>query len=126
MTLPGPPSITGSAAKLIHCIVPDDGTDKGLLRILRDHHGITRANSSACSAVSILSAATTRRGKLPEPQLGRIVTVIVDEDQADTLFAFIYEHAKVGRPGGGMVLMASIALATPFLMPEGVPDEAGK
>jgi hypothetical protein len=126
MTLPGPRPITGSAAKLIYCLVPDDGTDKRLLRILRDHHVITRANSSACRAVSILRAATTRRGKLPEPQLARIVTVIVDQDQADTMLDFIYEHAKVGRPGGGMVMMASIALATPFLMPEGVPDETGE
>jgi hypothetical protein len=126
MTLPGPSPITGSAAKLIYCLVPDDGTDKGLLRILRDQHGITRANSSACRAVSILRAAATRRGKLPEPLLARIVTVIVAEDQADAMFDFIYEHAKLGRPGGGMVLMASIALATPFLMPEGVSDETGE
>ena len=123
MTFPEPRPVSGSAAKLIRCLVPDDGTDKRLLRKLRDHHGITRAHSSACRAVSILRAATTRRGKLPEAQLARIVTVIVDEDQADTVFDLVYEHAEVNRPGGGMVLMASITLATPFLMPEGVPDE---
>ncbi len=126
MTLPGPTPINISAAKLIYCIVPDDGTDKHLLQILRDRHGITRANSSACRSVSMLRAAASRRGKLPEPQLARLVTVIVDEDQADKLFDFVYEHARVGRPGGGMALMARVAHATPFLMPAGVADETGE
>lgn len=76
--------------------------------------------------ISILQGATTRRGKLPEPQLVRMVTVVVDVDQADAVFDFIYEHARIGRPGGGMVLMAPLILATPFLMPAGVPNEAGE
>lgn len=126
MTMPGLSPVSGSMAKLIHCLVPDDGTDKQLLRLLRDQHGITRANSSSCRAVSMLQAATTRRGKLPESLLARLVTVITDEDHADTLFDFIYEHARVGRPGGGMVLMSRVAHATPFLMPAGIPDEPGE
>ena len=53
------------------------------------------------------------------------MTAIVEDNEADTLFDLIYEHANVGPPGGGMVLMASIELATPFLMPAGVPEETG-
>jgi nitrogen regulatory protein PII len=75
--------------------------------------------------VSILRDATTRRGKLPEPELARLVTVIVDADRADTVFAFIYAQAHIGRPGGGAVMMAPLAVATPFLMPPDVPDESG-
>lgn len=126
MTSSAPTPVAGSAAKLIRCLLPDDGTDRRLLRRLRDQQGITRANSTSCRGVSILRDATTRRGKLPEPELARLVTVIVDADRADTLFAFIYAQAHIGRPGGGAVTMAPLAVATSFLMPADVPNEPGE
>jgi hypothetical protein len=35
----------------------------------------------------------------------------------------MYEVAQINRPGGGMMFMGRLLGATPFLLPEGVPDE---
>lgn len=119
------PGVPGGPAKLIYCVIPDDGTDKELLRTLRGQHGVTRANSIYCRGIAVLQAAEARGGKMPEPYLARLVTVVAEASEADMLFDFIYEQARVGRPGGGLVAMAPLAFATPFALPSDLPEEAG-
>jgi hypothetical protein len=118
--------VPGGAARLIHCILPDDGTERRLLAWLRDEKGITRANSVYCRGHSVLREAVTRRGKLPEPSLVRLVTIVVESDQADALFDLIYEKADMHRPGGGTVIMTPVTFATPFALPKGVANELGE
>jgi hypothetical protein len=105
-------------------MVPDDGTDKRLLSTLRSQRGVNRANSVYCRGIAVLENAEARRGKLPEPVLARLVTVIVEETEADALFDFIYEEARIGRRGGGVIAMAPVTLATPFQLPPDLSDEA--
>jgi len=109
--------------KRILVALPDDGTDHRLLEALRRDKGITRADSVHVRAVAALQEAATRRGRLPEPSLARLVTVIATEQAADDLFDYICSVAEINRPGGGMVLMDRLLGATPFLLPEGLPDE---
>ena len=116
--------VPGRAAKLTSCILPDDGTERRLLTWLRGQ-GITRANSVYCRGHSVLREAKARRGKLPEPSLVRLVTIVVDAGEADALFDLIYEKGNVHRPGGGILVMAPLALATPFVLQEGVANESG-
>lgn len=118
--------VPGGPAKLISCLLPDDGTERRLLRWLRQERGITRANSVYCRGHSVLRQAKARRGKLPEPELVRLVTIVVEPSEADALFDLVYEQANVGRPGGGAVLMVPLAFATPFALPEGVADESAR
>jgi hypothetical protein len=115
--------IPGPAAKLISCILPDDGRELRLLQWLRDQQGVTRANSVYCRGHSILRQATARRGKLPEPTLVRLVTIVVDADQADALFDLIYAQADMHRPGGGSLIMAPLTCTTAFELPQGLADE---
>jgi hypothetical protein len=123
--VPPDAGVSGGPAKLIACILPDDGTERRLLRWLRDKQGITRANSTYCRGLPVLGESAARRGKLPEPSLVRLVTIVAEADEADALFDLIYERANIHRPGGGSLFMTPLAFATPFVLPDGVPDEAG-
>jgi hypothetical protein len=109
--------------KRILVALPDDGTDHRLIEALRRDKGVTRANTVSVRAVAALQDATTQRGRLPEPSLARLVTVIATEQAADDLFDFICSTADINRPGGGMVLMNRLIGATPFMLPENLPDE---
>ncbi len=111
------------ACKLITCILPDDGSEKALLRALRDEMGITRANSTNCLGLAVFAEAKSKPGKLPEPVLARKVDVVVPEADADALYDYIYAKARIGRPRGGAVWMAALSLSSPFALPAEVPVE---
>lgn len=115
--------VPGGAAKLIYCILPDDGTERRLLHWLRDQPGLTRANSVYCRGLAMPPQATTRRAPLPEPSLMRLVTIVVAADQADALFDQIYAQAELHRPGGGTLLMTPLTFATPFMLPQDLANE---
>jgi hypothetical protein len=112
------------ACKRIMVILPDNGTDRRLIKALHRERAITRVDTVSVRAVAALQEAKTKGGRLPEPILARLVTVVVTETAADAVFDYIYAAAAIDRPGGGMVLMERLLGATPFLLPEGVPDEA--
>jgi len=116
-------AIPHEPGKRILVALPDDGTDRELIRALRRDHGITRVDTVPARAVAALQQAKTRRGRLPEPALAKLVTVVVTANEADAVFDYICANAKIGRPGGGMVLMDQLLGATPFILPAGVPDE---
>lgn len=118
--------VPGGAAKLISCILPDDGTERRLLTWLRDEKGITRANSVYCRGHSVLREVVTRRGRLAEPSLVRLVTVVAEAGEADVLFDQIYTQTDMHRPGGGGLFVTPLTFATPFALAEGVANESGE
>jgi hypothetical protein len=110
-------------AKMIVCTLPDDGTDIKIIHQLRIEKDVTRADSIACRGVHNLQNAKTRLGKLPEPTLYRLLTIIVAETQADDVFDFVYDKAQIGQPGRGVLVQTTILGATSYAMPDDVPEE---
>ena len=111
------------SSKLITCVLPDDGSHKLLLEALHREKNITRAEAVSCLGMTRLADANIKPGTLPDTFLARIVTVVVPQTEADSLFAFIYEKARVGRDGGGVVMQSALATSTPYILPEEVAEE---
>ncbi len=109
--------------KLISCILPDDGTARSLLRILRDEKKIKRAVSTNCMGLAVLADAKTKFGELPQPTLVKRVDVTVLSEDANALYEFIYNQASIDRPQGGIMWMSDISLASSFNLPANVPLE---
>lgn len=121
LTVPAPFALQTS--KRIRALLPDDGTDRQLVRALREDKGINAVDSVAVRAVSMLQEAKSSKGQLPEPMLARLVTVIVSPENADEIFEFIFQVANINRPGGGLMLMDRLMGTTAFCLPDGIPDE---
>ena len=119
-------SVPREACKLITCVLPNDGTEKKLIRALRDEKQITRANSVSCLGMAVLADARTKFGELPEPTLVRKVDVVVPEADADELYDYIYEKANIGRLQGGAIWLGALTLTSPFALPVDVPVEASQ
>ena len=114
--------VTSQSGKRIQVILPDDGTDRHLMESLHRDMGINRVDTVAVRAVAALQNAKTKRGRLPESTLAKLITVVVSDEQADAVFDYIYRTARIGRPGGGMVLMDRLLRAPPYVLPADVPD----
>ncbi len=111
------------ATKLITCVLPDDGSHRALLEAFHREKRINRAEAVSCLAVGSLADAQVKPGTLPDAYLARMVWVVVPETEADALFEYICEKARIGRDGGGVVMQTARVTSTPFVLPEGVAEE---
>ena len=113
-------------AKIITCILPDEGQDIALLKALRTEKGIISANTSQCRGFGL---QLRRRYKGKRQVAGysvRVVTVVVEEDQADDLFEYIYYKVNFDHPCPGLIYQGGLLAATPYTLPAGVQEEKGE
>lgn len=116
-------SILLEASQIMTCLLPDDGSDRLLMLALRNEKGITRVHSVPCRGLAALRGAWIKEGRLPEPTLVKMVNVVVAEAEAEALFDYMFEKARIDRPGGGIIFLSKPIVSTSFSLPEGVPDE---
>ena len=117
------PPCPGEPRKLVSAFIPDDGTDLVLMKALRKDMGVVSANSVSCQSMSILAKAKTRRGKLPEPALTRVVEILVAEADAEQVFEYVCQNANIDQIGGGLVMLSPVPFCTAYSLPAGVPEE---
>jgi hypothetical protein len=126
MSAPNPATPPLEPMRLLSCVLPDDGGDQRLIRAVRAEWGIQVADSIACRGVAAVHRTSRGRfGRLPQSNFVKLVQILVPESQAEALFDYVYRAAQIGRPEGGMLLLGRPIQATPFRLPDDLPEEAG-
>jgi len=105
--------------KLITCILPK-GLASPILKKLKTEKGIIRAHlKSARGMGKITPLAYRGAGEQAEKDM---LNIVVNQDEADDIFFYIYEEADIDRPHGGIIYMRQLGPSTPFTLPD-LPDE---
>ena len=102
--------------KLLTCVVPS-GSATSIVDALFHQLGVRTAN------VHRGRGASHRSGTFADEV--EILTVVVPADEADRVFEFIYAQAAIGEQPHRFLFQAPLDLATVFLLPDAVDEEAG-
>ena len=113
-------------AKIITCILPDEGQDMTLLKALRSEKGIITANTFQCRGFGPQMRRKYKGRHQVAAYSVRVVTVVVREDQADDLFEYIYYKVNFDHPCPGLIYQGNLLAATPYTLPSGVLEEKGE
>ncbi|MNC87934.1 hypothetical protein D3C83_37110 [compost metagenome] len=95
------------------------------MRRLKDEKGIIEASMNTARGMGKLTPLAHRGvGEQAEKD---VVNVIVSAAEADEVFAYLFEIARIDRPHGGLIYMTALGHATPFVLPDlpqAVPEAA--
>lgn len=94
------------------------GVGLPLLRRLSSELGLTAANLHSARGFSGVDS----RGVFNRVEKD-VLTVVVSEEQSEDVFLWIYREAEVSTQRGRFIHQARLRGATPFHLPEGVPQE---
>ena len=113
-------------AKIITCILPDEGQDITLLKALRTEKGVISANTFQCRGFGLQMRSRYKGKRQVAGYSVRVVTVVVHEDQADDLFEYIYYQVNFDHPCPGLIYQGNLLATTPYTLPAGVQEEKGE
>jgi nitrogen regulatory protein PII len=106
--------------KLITCILPK-GICLDVVKSLKEEKDIVTANVNTARGVGKLTPLAYRGvGEQTEKE---VLTVAVPGEDADEIFGFIYDEAKIDRPHGGLIYMSNLDYVSAYSLPEDLPEE---
>jgi len=104
--------------KIITCLLPKENSKAlEVAKLLHDEKGANSTSVSSGRGSGLARAISY--GAWVEVD---ILTVIINQDQADEIFAYIMEKAEVNQPHNGFIFQADLSKVTPFTLPD-VPEE---
>ena len=106
--------------KLITCILPK-GICLDVIKSLKEERGVITANVNSARGLGKLTPLAYRGvGEQTEKE---ILTVAVDSEDADEIFGFIYDEARIDMPHGGLIYMSNLDCASAYSLPKDLPEE---
>ena len=106
-------------SKLITCVLTDEAGARLLVETLYGERQITRIEVVPCLASGNLTRDRKRAGTSPDATMAQLIKIVVPVAEADAVFEYIYEKARIGRPGGGVIFQYDLANSTPYVLPDG-------
>ena len=116
MTAAGP-----ARFKLITAVLPVECDALGVMEGLRTDLEVLAAEVHVGRGASHLSPTSSRRriGDLSEK---KVLTVVVPDDQAETVFTYVYDKARMGRAHGGLLYQQALLRSTVYELPDLDPE----
>jgi len=107
--------------KLITAILPMDVDALNVLNRLKVEKGILAANLNFARGMGRI----TRDRDASDSSQREIMSVVVDTERCDEIFAWLFEAAEIDRPHGGIIYSQALAEATVYTLPD-LPEETGE
>ncbi len=102
-------------SKLITCILPK-GIAARVSKMLLTERGVITGNiNNARGSGHITAKIHQKAGYQTEKEVFRVV---VDADEADEVFEFIYRHAELHHPHGGIMFQNALTRSTRYELPK--------
>ena len=106
---------TSVTHKVITAILPKGGSKEVVNKLVYEK-GISRINVNYARGSGRLTPLQHRGvGETSEKE---ILTIIVEEHQADEVFEFVFYEAEINRPHGGLMYQQPLHAATLFNLPD--------
>jgi hypothetical protein len=102
-------------AKLITAILPK-GMSLGVVKLLREEKGVNTANFNFARGTGKLTPLKYSGGVVESEK--EILTVIVEAARSEEIFEYVYEHAGINKPHGGLMFMYTLQQSTAYLLPD--------
>lgn len=107
--------------KLITAVLPVECDALGVMETLRTDLGVIAADVHLGRGGNRLSPRRFRR-RIRSMTEKKILTVVVPEDQAEAVFAHVYDKAEIGRLHGGIIYQQPLLRSTVYELPDLDPE----
>jgi len=97
------------------------GTGREVLQGLRKDHQIKTGNINMARGAGMYNPLDKRGvGEQTEKEM---LTVVVSAEQADDVFAYIYDAAKIDEPHHGIIFQSDLMRSSEYTLPDDIAEE---